>query len=396
MLKKLVGMSGALALAQLVNFIAISYGSKIFGAEEFGRYSFVNSLSLAISVVFYLKADNVILLESKNNISQTLHFIGRYSVFLLIVIFFAFLMLSIAIYDNEMFFLTALGVLLAYVNSKFIIYGSALIKTDNILKYSVTTVVRPAFMLCGQYLIYYFPKITYPMVLVRVLSEIIASIARKGNYKKQEILHCSVRDFVFNKKEYFVYGTVASLINSLSQQVPMIALPLKYGYTELAYFSLAFALTVAPLTLILSPLRSLLLKKLPSTDNQFVLRCTLLLLVPSIFIILIFSVSSVYVIDIFWDSTWSSTADYMRWISFWIASGLLSSPSYCYLIFSARQKSLVNIEGLFLLFKMIVILLTCLFSIEINNAVLMFVILGVLYNCVLIFYSLGVLSRDTA
>ncbi|MCG9719707.1 hypothetical protein L1D94_24320, partial [Vibrio alginolyticus] len=76
MLKKLVGMSGALALAQIVNFIAISYGSKLFGAEEFGKYSYVNSLSLAISVLFYLKADSVILLEAKEDISKTFYHIN--------------------------------------------------------------------------------------------------------------------------------------------------------------------------------------------------------------------------------------------------------------------------------------------------------------------------------
>ncbi|WP_140279790.1 hypothetical protein, partial [Vibrio parahaemolyticus] len=127
MLKKLVGMSGALALAQIVNFIAISYGSKLFGAEEFGKYSYVNSLSLAISVLFYLKADSVILLEAKEDISKTFYHINRYSTLLLFLLLFFIAFTSFVYHDKELIFLTLAGVILAYFNAKFILFGSALI-----------------------------------------------------------------------------------------------------------------------------------------------------------------------------------------------------------------------------------------------------------------------------
>ncbi|EPL0744132.1 lipopolysaccharide biosynthesis protein, partial [Proteus mirabilis] len=327
MLKKLVGMSGALALAQIVNFIAISYGSKLFGAEEFGKYSYVNSLSLAISVLFYLKADSVILLEAKEDISKTFYHINRYSTLLLFLLLFFIAFTSLVYHDKELIFLTLAGVILAYFNAKFILFGSALIKEDKTSKYGITAVIRPFLMLIGQYIINYIPKVIYPMVIVRILSEIIASIFRRRKEKTDNYEKTKVKSFVLRKKEYFIYGTVASLLNSISQQVPMVILPLKYGYESLAYFSLAFSLTLAPMTLIFSPLRNLLLKKISTINEQknFVIKYSFILSVPTIIIIIAFNISSDFFIDLVWGKEWEDTAYYMKLIIFWVGSGLVSS-----------------------------------------------------------------------
>ncbi|MCG6334007.1 hypothetical protein K6U36_19605 [Vibrio alginolyticus] len=382
MLKKLVGMSGALALAQIVNFIAISYGSKLFGAEEFGKYSYVNSLSLAISVIFYLKADSVILLEAKEDISKTFYHINRYSTLLLFLLLFFIVFTSLVYHDKELIFLTLAGVILAYFNAKFILFGSALIKEDKTSKYGITAVIRPFLMLTGQYIINSIPKAIYPMVIVRILSEIITSIFRRRKEKTDNYEKTKVRSFVLRKKDYFIYGTVASLLNSISQQIPMIFLPMIYGYESLAYFSLAFALTVAPMSVILVPLRSLLLKQLSlaSERHKIVLKNILMLFFPSALIVLFFNILSTDIILIIWGEDWISTAVYMAWISFWVASGLLSCPVYSYFICSAKQKYLVKIENIFLLFKFFLVFLAYGFDLEFMEVVSVFIILGVFYN----------------
>ncbi|MEH0787249.1 hypothetical protein [Vibrio alginolyticus] len=382
MLKKLVGMSGALALAQIVNFIAISYGSKLFGAEEFGKYSYVNSLSLAISVLFYLKADSVILLEAKEDISKTFYHINRYSTLLLFLLLFFIAFTSLVYHDKELIFLTLAGVILAYFNAKFILFGSALIKEDKTSKYGITAVIRPFLMLTGQYIINSIPKAIYPMVIVRILSEIITSIFRRRKEKTDNYEKTKVRSFVLRKKDYFIYGTVASLLNSISQQIPMIFLPMIYGYESLAYFSLAFALTVAPMSVILVPLRSLLLKQLSlaSERHKIVLKNILMLFFPSALIVLFFNILSTDIILIIWGEDWISTAVYMAWISFWVASGLLSCPVYSYFICSAKQKYLVKIENIFLLFKFFLVFLAYGFDLEFMEVVSVFIILGVFYN----------------
>ena len=382
MLKKLVGMSGALAIAQIVNFIAISYGSKLFGAEEFGKYSYVNSLSLAISVIFYLKADSVILLEAKEDISKTFYHINRYSTLLLFLLLFFIAFTSLVYHDKELIFLTLAGVILAYFNAKFILFGSALIKEDKTSKYGITAVIRPFLMLTGQYIINSIPKAIYPMVIVRILSEIITSIFRRRKEKTDNYEKTKVRSFVLRKKDYFIYGTVASLLNSISQQIPMIFLPMIYGYESLAYFSLAFALTVAPMSVILVPLRSLLLKQLSlaSERHKIVLKNILMLFFPSALIVLFFNILSTDIILIIWGEDWISTAVYMAWISFWVASGLLSCPVYSYFICSAKQKYLVKIENIFLLFKFFLVFLAYGFDLEFMEVVSVFIILGVFYN----------------
>lgn len=375
-------MSGALAIAQIVNFIAISYGSKLFGAEEFGKYSYVNSLSLAISVIFYLKADSVILLEAKEDISKTFYHINRYSTLLLFLLLFFIVFTSLVYHDKELMFLTLAGVILAYFNAKFILFGSALIKEDKTSKYGITAVIRPFLMLTGQCIINSIPKAIYPMVIVRILSEIIASIFRRRKEKTDNYEKTKVRSFVLRKKEYLIYGTVASLLNSISQQIPMIFLPMIYGYESLAYFSLAFALTVAPMSVILVPLRSLLLKQLSlaSERHKIVLKNILMLFFPSTLIVLFFNILSTDIILIIWGEDWISTAEYMAWISFWVASGLLSCPVYSYFICSAKQKYLVKIENIFLLFKFFLVFLAYGFDLEFMEVVSVFIILGVFYN----------------
>ena len=396
MLKKLVGMSGALAIAQIVNFIAISYGSKLFGAEEFGKYSYVNSLSLAISVLFYLKSDSVILLEAKEDISKTFYHINRYSTLLLFLLLFFIAFTSLVYHDKELIFLTLAGVILAYFNAKFILFGSALIKEDKTSKYGITAVIRPFLMLIGQYIINYIPKVIYPMVIVRILSEIIASIFRRRKEKTDTYEKTKVKSFVLRKKEYFIYGTVASLLNSFSQQVPMLILPLKYGYESLAYFSLAFALTVVPMSIILTPLRSLLLKQLAATSVKIevVYKNTIFLVIPTVLIVVIVNLISDFVVNSFWGSEWSETSYYMGWISFWVGVGLLSSPSYSYIVYSARQQLLVSVEKIFLFFKLIVIISINIWEIDLNDVILSFVAIGVLYNITLMIVSFKALSHD--
>ncbi|EJL6717623.1 hypothetical protein NMS61_003638, partial [Vibrio cholerae] len=153
MLKKLFGMSGALALAQLINFVAISYGSKIFGAEDFGKYSYVNSLSLAMSVVFYLRSDNLILLEQEGAISEIVNAINKFSKILILTLFLSTSVFLFNFNNVEMLHLTILGFVLAYFNSKFIVYGAILIRDDKILEYGITGVVKPIIMIIGQYFI---------------------------------------------------------------------------------------------------------------------------------------------------------------------------------------------------------------------------------------------------
>ncbi|MFQ2636106.1 lipopolysaccharide biosynthesis protein [Aeromonas caviae] len=396
MLKKIAGMSGALALAQIVNFIAISYGSKLFGAEEFGKYSYVNSLSLAVSVLFYLKADNVILLDSNDEISKTLYHLNRYSAFLLMSAVFITVIVSLIYHDAESVYLTLAGVVLAYFNSQFIVLGSALIKEDKTSKYGITAVVRPAVMLLGQYIATYTPKFIYPMVIIRLISEAIAAISRKrkSEIRKYEII--KTKEYLLKRKDYFLYGTVASLLNSLSQQIPMLVLPFKYSYESLAFFSLAFALTVAPMGIILSPLRSLFLKQLSSTNRvkKIVYKNIVFLILPSVFIILFFNLFSGWLVSSFWGDEWESTAEYMAWISFWVASGLVSSPSYSYMIYSAKQKTIVNLENIFLAAKLILMFLINVWSINLPDVVFGIILLGVLYNIVLIAISFKALTNE--
>ncbi|HCG5552267.1 hypothetical protein CGH25_23480 [Vibrio parahaemolyticus] len=396
MLKKLVGMSGALALAQIVNFIAISYGSKLFGAEEFGKYSYVNSLSLAISVLFYLKSDSVILLEAKEDISKTFYHINRYSTLLLFLLLFFIAFTSLVYHDKELIFLTLAGVILAYFNAKFILFGSALIKEDKTSKYGITAVIRPFLMLTGQCIINSIPKAIYPMVIVRILSEIIASTFRRRKEKTDNYEKTKVKSFILRKKEYFIYGTVASLLNSISQQVPMVILPLKYGYESLAYFSLAFSLTLAPMTLIFSPLRNLLLKKISTINEQksFVIKYSFILSVPTIVIIIAFNISSDFFIDLVWGKEWEDTAYYMKLIIFWVGSGLVSSPAYCYIILLAKQKKLIKIENIFLFLKLLIVTLAFSYNFELNNVIISFVFLGVLYNVFVMSYSLFFINKN--
>ncbi|MCD9211716.1 hypothetical protein LUV35_12075 [Vibrio cholerae] len=396
MLKKLFGMSGALALSQLINFTAISYGSTLFGADEFGRYSYVNSLSLVISVLFYLKADNVILIEQKEEISKTLKFLKTYSFFVLCFFICSMSLLSIFVHDHEMIVLTFSGILLGYFNSKFIVFGSALIKEDKISRYSVTTVVRPFLMLLGIHVATYIPKLLYPMVIIRLFSEFSSVISRRINLPKEKDQRIKIKDTILDKKDFYIYGSVASFLNSLSQQLPMLALPIIYDYESIAYFSLAFALTVAPMTLFLTPLRSLLLNNLSSSikKKDVIYRFTVILIIPSIFIILSFNLFSEFIIFYFWGEEWKLTSEYMSWISFWVATGFLSSPSYSYMIYSARQKVLVNLENIFLFLKFILVVSIKIFGFEIYDVVLVFVFLGVVYNIILMIFSFKAISNE--
>ncbi|EGR4159051.1 hypothetical protein DDN99_17540 [Vibrio cholerae] len=393
MLKKLFGMSGALALAQLINFVAISYGSKIFGAEDFGKYSYVNSLSLAMSVVFYLRSDNLILLEQEGAISEIVNAINKFSKILILTLFLSTSVFLFNFNNVEMLHLTILGFVLAYFNSKFIVYGAILIRDDKILEYGITGVVKPIIMIIGQYFINVFPKLLYPMVIVRVLSELITSIFRRLNVNITKTEKINLKRFIVDRKDYLLYGTAASLLNSVSQQLPMLILPFKYGYSSLAYFSLAFSLTIAPITLIFSPLRNLLLKKISNISNreEFIIKNTAVLVVPTLLLILSFYSFSGYLIDFVWGHEWHETGKYMQWIIFWVASGLLSSPAYCYIIFSAKQKCLIHIENLFLILKCVFMFFVLNFNIRLDDAIIFFIVLGVLYNLVVVLYSFNLI-----
>ena len=391
MFKKVIGLSGALAIAQLVNFIAMTLGSKLFGPEVFGQSMFVNSVSLTLAVVMCLRGDHFILAKDKLDLEKTINTFISISLSILAIVLFLVFIWGLVSSNYKFTALVSLGVLMGFVNSNFQLLGSSLIKTEKLKAFSFSAVIKPAVMCIGQLIVFALaPLFSLAMILPRFVGDISAAAARYFSIKNERFAFDTKKvSFIKENYTYCIVGTLASFLNIFSQQLPMLILPALFGYTSLGYFSLAFSLVVIPMTLLLSPLRSLLIKEYAGgMDNEKIFNKFTLLLIPiSILCVLITFFLAEPLVLVVWGDDWLETAVYIKLISIWAASGLINAPSFSYIISTEKQKYLLYLETLFIVIKFLILFGIYVFNIDLLHTCILIVLSGVFYNIILIIFA---------
>lgn len=370
----------------------MTLGSKLFGPDVFGQYMFVNSISLTFAVLVCLRGDHFILAKNDISLEKTINTFLSISILILIICISIVVVYWVTVGANyAQVSLILAGILLAGANANFQLLGSALIKTEKLKVFSYSSIIKPTIMCLGQIFIFMLaPLLAFAMILPRLLGDISAFLIRFRTIKNTPFVFDKDQvAFIKSNYKYCVVGTIASFLNVLSQQMPMLLLPILFGYAALGYFSLAFSLVVIPVTLLLSPLRSLLIKEYAShnSKNKVFNKFTLLLMPISIVGVLFAFFASEPIVLAIWGKEWLQTALYIKLISIWAASGLLNAPSFAYIIATEKQEYLLYLEVLFIFIKIAILGGAYFLGTGLVFTCIYIVLSGVFYNLILIIFA---------
>ncbi|WP_417286270.1 hypothetical protein [Cobetia marina] len=386
MLAKLARLSGGNAFAQLVNFIAISYVSRSVGPDEYGNYALIISLSLIITAFVTLKGDNIIYSCTKvqdlnEAIINLVGFISR-SVFVLIII-----SAIVACFDIYLGGILLIALLLSLLNSVIVVASAYFIQEEKISSHLKLLLIRPTLMLLMQVVLIIVSKTYIFLCLGKMIADSLVALIR---IKSTPAYHASasiasIKIFLVKYKYYCLHGTSASVLNIFNQQLALIASPFIYNGFYTGHLGLALSLVIAPIGIILSPLRGLVIKKV-SQDKPTLKSYTLYTLLLGMLAIIGYIVAYLatpYIVSNVWGDTWPYLVEVVTCLIIWPLSSLFSSYSYAVIISNSKQRLLLSVEIIYLLIRATVISCYFLYSAEFMTYIVTIAIIGFTYNLII-------------
>ncbi|WP_404982895.1 hypothetical protein [Cobetia marina] len=386
MLAKLARLSGGNAFAQLVNFIAISYVSRSVGPDEYGNYALIISLSLIITAFVTLKGDNIIYSCTKvqdlnEAIINLVGFISR-AVFVLLII-----SVIAACFDIYLGGILLIALLLSLLNSVIVVASAYFIQEEKISSHLKLLLIRPALMFLMQAVLIIISKSYIVLCLGKMIADSFVALIR---LKSTPVCHANtsiagIKQFIVKYKYYCLHGTSASVLNILNQQLALIASPFIYNGFYTGHFGLALSLVIAPIGIVLSPLRGLIIKKVSQVKPTLKNYClyTLLLGVLSVIVYIVAYLATPYIVSEIWGDTWPYLADVVMCLIIWPLSGLFSSYSYAIIIANSKQKLLLNVELVYFFIRTTIIFYYFYYSVEFMTYVVSIATIGLTYNLII-------------
>lgn len=266
-------MSGNV-FAQIISILTIPLITRIFGAEEFGSYSILLSISLIMSSIYFLGLNSTIII-SKSDWETACIIKGVIRIALLIstlvsivgciyyseisnlfglkiekALFIFFPILSILLLIHDIIFLLGVRKERYSESAKVRLLDSILERSSSIfiglLSYSTSYVLLMCKIFSGIVSIIYFNH--------SVLRD--NSVFYEG---KQKIPFSRI---LSKYKRYVIFNTPSSLVMTLSLQAPLILMGLYFGPIVAGYFAIASRLVNIPGQMIGSTLSKLITKNL--------------------------------------------------------------------------------------------------------------------------------------
>jgi lipopolysaccharide exporter len=140
----------------------------------------------------------------------------------------------------------------------------------------------------------------------------------------------------------YTYSFPQTLLNSLSQALPFLFLPKVASLAWMGQYTLAFTLAVAPVGLVSTPVRQLLVASFSNdrhdgtvdrgAQKRKVMEMSALLLGGGALVSLVLAFAAQPAIDLLFGKGWGDTGPLLCILWFWAGSGLVNTPALAYLL----------------------------------------------------------------
>ena len=350
-------MSGAI-IAQILGLIITPILTRMYTPENFGVYQLFLTTSGVISALLALRYDvAVVLPHDKASYFKLLGLIIK-----LVTFNICFLLILILCWE-ESFSLFGFEDLIPY---KFeVIFSILMLTTQSILnqvntrlkQFKISSQAKVIYVLVrfvATYIGYYVDS-THGLIWGFIIGHVIVNVTTYLRTSKVEKFSI---DFTGSKniaKEYIDFPTnnmIATFINLFIVQLPVFFLAAHYSDEELGQFSLAFRMTMLPISLVNAAVSTVILKKISEIkkDNrsakEFTLKTIVILsLSLPVFIVVYFFASDIF--QILFGIPWTRAGEISSVLTPYLFMSFICSPISVVFIIYKKNKALVYINLFF-------------------------------------------------
>ncbi|WP_181909820.1 lipopolysaccharide biosynthesis protein [Paenibacillus taihuensis] len=189
--------------------------------------------------------------------------------------------------------------------------------------------------------------------------------------------------------EFPFYSTPQTLVNSLSQNLPIFMLSYFYGSAVIGLYSLGLRLIQFPVTLVAQSVRQVLLQRISEAKQgeidmrqmfiKFTITLALIALLPSLFIIFF----GPQLFKIVLGAQWMEAGVYASWMVIWMFLSFISAPALVLMTVFGLQRRLLIYETLLLAARFGALFVGGTYF-SVVKCIAMFTLVGVVFNVYLI------------
>lgn len=361
MRRRLVDAVLAAGSSQLFWYASLPLITRLYSKESIGLFGQFVTYTGIIALVIGARADLAVLTAKQSLVRITRLAFFKLSIYILIAIL-VMAITALFLFDIDSFFASIDGVLLLLAGAlfacHFMIDGAVLVKKNSYKALRETAFLRSLIQSSLQ--IFLSGLGVLGLFLGKIIGDIVGSRLRSRASKmnaslfrgrENKVIRITRREAVAlrSNARAYKYSFPQTLVNSFSQGLPFIVLPLHAPPDWMGQYALAFMIVVAPIGLIAAPIRQMLLAVI--ADNRHagadassyvrgrLKNITLLLASLSLAAFLLIEYLAKPLVRLAFGDGWDQAAVLMSYLWIWAGTGLASTPIQAYLIAYDGNKS---------------------------------------------------------
>ncbi|WP_346817708.1 oligosaccharide flippase family protein [Bacillus paramobilis] len=357
-LNSILTMMTGTVLAQIITLLSTFLLSRLYGPADFGELALFISLSGIVGIISSFSYELAIVIPKKDEEAFSIVFIGFIIVLIVTVVTSLVIGLSYFYYGQDRSW-NSIWLIMFPINIFFmgiyqiLNYWSTRQKRFRLLSNSK---IVQSFGIVGFQLVLgmYVIKDSIGLIVGQTVGQILGvfviivfTLKRDRLFFKKEFNWEAIKGILKKYKDFPIYSTPSNLLNYFSQQLPILILSFFFGSVISGYYSMAYRLLAAPMSLIGSsvaqvffPTASKIKNKKNMGNFTFEIFKTLFVIGQLPFCILI--IIAPELISLFLGDKWIVSGEYLQWLSLWLLFVFITSPiSQLYAILAKQRVALI-------------------------------------------------------
>lgn len=400
--RNVVTLMTGTAIAQLIPILITPFLTRLYSPDDIGFLSIYVSYITIGSIISTLRYDQALLLPRSNKVSLDLFiFILFFSIFFFFLS--GFILLIMYLFDFHLsglpyfiMFLIPFAVLLQSILQSYSVFINRSKKYKQI---AISKITQNSVNSTGQLVLFSSNFGLYFARIFGLLSALVYYfIFDKIHLFRVEISFKRIKENILKYKDFPFYSFPNALLNSSSNQLPMLILGYFFNASFLGFFSLSQRMISAPLGIFTSSLSQVFYKKttdiIHSNDKlyPFVKKTYFQLFKIAIFPFFFLFVLSPELFSYIFGSEWEVSGVYARYLIPWYFLVFLNSPITSIINVLNKQKTYLIFE--FTLFVLRFSVMMSAFVLDFDIIIMLYGIIGFLYHIFLFFYLLKIAKND--
>tara|TARA_B110000211_G_C14058475_1_gene544461 strand:+ start:792 stop:2048 length:1257 start_codon:yes stop_codon:yes gene_type:complete len=407
LVKQTSTLASGFVIAQIIGLLATPILSRYYLPEDFGFLGSVLTISSVLAVLLSLKYEMAIMLsnkpmEARGLVSLSLILLLLISILLLLIIFWHPTILTlVGLHNTSTSVITGLFIIIVGTGLQNIFYQWHS-KLENYSIMSKNRIAQKLTIVLFQFLFIVFLSnhlglvwgyaiglIGSLTILIYPLKKEVLILVFKQNYLK-----------LLAKKYYrfSCYTTPQNLLNAISQGLPILMLGYFFDLKMVGFYFFAVRILQLPSSIISGSVRQVFYKRASDLKNNIpTLKKEFLKTTRGLFLVIVFPVIIIFfygpdLFSIIFGTDWKVAGELGSWLFLWVGLMFVNPPSQAILLVINKNKQQLYLD-LFLVISRAFVLFIGGITGDIVFTIMLYSIVGVLFNVILILLSFKYLTE---